>query len=254
MFQISTDPSYLPGLPKYVSFVDEAGHAKDPKQSYFCLAGLLAAEAAWNKFNAEWLTACAAEGLKEPFHMKDFAARRGEFAGWEEERRRRLLAELISVIDRAGVIPVGGVVSLRGYAALPSEVRKGFKDPHFLAFQWLTYQIASAASIQLESGPVTMVYAHHPQHSDGLGNTRQLWEMLRKHTPIVALFMESYQCGEQAEYPGLQASDPWAYELRHHFEVIRPTGKKPRWPFMQFVRLGLNYDFTHDFISYHDEN
>jgi hypothetical protein len=138
--------------------------------------------------------------------------------------------------------------------ALDGASRRGFKDPHFLAFQSLTYQIAAAAGISREMGPVTMVYAHHPEHSDGLGNTRNLWEAVRKHTPIVALFMESYQCGEQAEHPGLQAADFWAYELRHHFEVIRPdASKKPRWPFLQFVKLGLNYDFTNDFISYHDE-
>jgi hypothetical protein len=66
--------------------------------------------------------------------------------------------------------------------------------------------------------------------------------------------MESYLSGEQSEYAGLQAADLWAYELRHHFDVIRPAGQKPRWPFTQFIELGLNYDFTHDFISYHDEN
>src|SRR6185437_13825312 len=51
-----------------------------------------------------------------------------------------------------------------------------------------------------------------------------------------------------------RAADLWAYELRHHFQVIRPAGKAARWPFQQFVKLGLNYDFVHDFITYHDEN
>jgi len=254
MMNISPDQSYLPGLTKYVSFVDEAGHAKDPNQKYLCLAGLLATEVAWKNFDVEWRGACAAEGLKEPFHMKALAGRRGEFAGWEEKKRRHILSELISVIERAGAIPVGSVVSVAGFDALPPEVRRGFKDPHFLAFQTLTYQIAVAASMEREPGPVTMVYAHHPEHSDGLGNTRQLWEAVRKYNRIVALFMESHVCGEQAEYSGLQAADLWAYELRHHFEVIRPAGQRPRWPFLQFVKLGLNYSFTHDFISYHDEN
>ena len=254
MTDASSDPSYPPGLTKYVSFVDESGHAKDPDQSYLCLAGLLATETAWKKFDFEWQTACAEQGLKEPFHMVDFASRRGEFTGWEEEKRRHLLGELISAISRARAIPIGSVVSIKGFNALPPQVRQGFKDPHFLAFQSLTYQIAVAASMEWEPGPVTMVYAHHPEHSEGLGNTGQLWEAVRKYTPIVALFMESYLCGQQVDYPGLQAADLWAYELRRHFEAIRPAEKMPRWPFLQFVKLGLNYSFTHDFISYHDES
>lgn len=254
MANIRSDPSYLPRLTKYVSFVDEAGHAKDPNQSYLCLAGLVATEEAWNKFDAQWLTACASEGLKKPFHMKDLPARRGEFAGWGEEKRRHLLTELFSAINRAGAIPIGSVVCIKGSDALPVEIQLGFRDPHFLAFQSLTYQIAVAASMQREPGPVTMIYAHHPEHSDGLWNTRDLWGAVRKYNRMVALFMESYLCGEQAEHPGLQAADLWAYELRHHFEGIRPTGLSPRWPFRQFVKLGLNYRFTHDFISYYDKD
>jgi Protein of unknown function (DUF3800) len=254
MLEVGPNASYLSGLTKYVSFVDEAGHAKDPNQSYLCLAGLLATGESWKTFDAEWRCACAAEGLKEPFHMKDLAARKEEFTGWTEGRRRNLLKHLISAICRARAIPIGSVVSLKGFNALPPHVKIGFKDPHFLAFQTLTYQLAVAASMEEQPGPVTMVYAHHPEHSVGLGNTSQLWDAVRKFTTIVAMFMESYRCGEQTDHPGLQAADLWAYELRHHFEVIRPAARILRWPFAQFVKLGLNYDFTHDFISYHDEN
>ena len=50
----------------------------------------------------------------------------------------------------------------------------------------------------------------------------------------------------------LQAADLWAYELGHHFERIRPEGKPARWAFKEFAKMGLNYDFTHNFITYHD--
>ena len=254
MLELRPSPSCLPGLTKYLSFVDESGHAKDPNLSYLCLAGLLSTEAAWRECDGEWRTACAAEGLREPFHMKDFAASRGQFEGWGEGKRRHLLGALISAISRARAIPIGSVVSIKGFNALPPRVRQGFRDPHFLAFQSLTYQIAVAASAEREPGPVTMVYAHHPEHSGGPGSTRKLWEAVRKHNPIVALFMESYACGQQEEHSGFQAADLWAWELRHHFEVIRPARRMPRWPFRQFFKLGLNYSFTHDFISYYDEN
>jgi Protein of unknown function (DUF3800) len=248
------DSSYLPGLTKHLSFVDEAGHAIDPNQHFLCLAGLLATEAAWGEFEIEWREACAAAGLRAPFHMMHFAARKEQFANWPEERRIELLAHLVGTIVRAEAMPIGSVVSLDGYRALSPKEKAKFKDPHFVAFQTLTFQLAVAAEMANQPGPVTMVYAHHPEHSRGRGGTRQLWEALRKCNPTVSLFMEDYICSVQADEPGLQAADLWAYELRHHFEKIRPAGREPRWAFKQFVKLGLNYDFTHDFITYHTEH
>lgn len=100
-------------------------------------------------------------------------------------------------------------------------------------------------------GPVTMVYAHHPEHSHGLASTGTLWDAVREHNRIVALFMQSYVCETPKDCTPLQAADLWAYELGHHFDRIRPEGKRPRWAFREFVKMGLNYDFTHNFITYH---
>ena len=99
-----------------------------------------------------------------------------------------------------------------------------------------------------------MVYAHQPERSNGLANTGKLWDALREANRIVALFMQSYISDTPQDCTPLQAADLWAYELGHHFERIRPSAREARWPFRQFVGLGLNYGFTHDFISYHDKH
>jgi hypothetical protein len=248
----NSDSSNFAALPKYISFVDEAGHSKDPHRNYLCLAGLLAEEMAWKQFDADWRTACADEGLTRPFHMMDLAAYKRQFEGWNEEQRRRLLRKLISAIRDARAIPIGSVVSVKDFNDFEPRLKGTLKDPYFMAFQSLTYHIAVAAGMQIPPGRVTMVYAHHPEHSEGLGNAQELWVGLRENNPIIAQFMKSYVCGEPATHPPLQAADLWAYELAHHFEVIRPKRKTPRWPFQQFVEMGLNYSFTHDFITYHD--
>jgi len=252
MATVTSNPKYLPGLTRYISFVDEAGHAKDPNQRFLCLAGLLARETAWRELETQWAEACTEAGLRKPFHMMDLG--RNEFRDWPDQKRRALLRPLLTAIENAGAVPIGSVVSLEWYRSLSPAHQRAFKDPHFLAFQSLTYQIAAAASIQLEPGPVTMVYAYHPEHSHGRASTQELWDAVRKYNPIIRLFMESYVERGPTDQAGLQAADLWAYELRHHFQVIRPAGKSPRWPFQQFVKLGLNYDFAHDFITYHDEN
>ena len=239
-------------LPRYVSYVDEAGHSKDPNRSYLCMAGLLATETAWKAFDPEWRTACEDEGLMEPFHMMDFAAYKGQFKGWNDDRRKRLLGKLIAAIRNAKAIPIGSVVSVKDFNSFDPRLKAKLRDPHFMAFQPLTYNIAVAAGMEMPPGRVTMMYAHHPEHSVGLANTEDLWHFVRRYNPIIAWFMESYVCGEPKDHSPLQAADLWAYELGHHFEVIRPAKKTHRWPFQQFVQMGLNYSFTHDFVTYHD--
>jgi hypothetical protein len=154
MSSLATNPSYLPGLPKYVSFVDEAGHAKDPSQHYLCLAGLLASEVAWKRFNDDWQNACLAGGLGEPFHMMDLAARKKQFKGWSDDQRRQLPSKLISAIDHAGAIPIGSVVCFRGFNALSRDVSKGFRDPHFAKF----YGIVCEESVTVKSVPFGLIH------------------------------------------------------------------------------------------------
>jgi hypothetical protein len=250
------DPNYLPGLPRYLSFVDESGHSDDPKRNCLCLAGLIATEQAWRAFDTEWRAACQDEGLIEPFHMMHFAARKLEYKGWSEDRRKRLLGKLVTAIRKAQAISIGSVVMLRGPDALSEQVQRNYRDAHFIAFQTLTYHIAVAANMMdpmvgQGPGPVTMVYAHHPEHSKGLASTGNLWDAVREHNRIVALMMQAHVSETPKDCTPLQAADLWAYELGHHFERIRPEGKPPRWAFRQFVEMGLNHSFTHNFITYH---
>ena len=248
------DPHYFPVLTKYLSFVDESGHSKDPRRGHVSLAGLVASRAAWTTLESEWSRVSEAHGLTQPFHMRDFSAFKGQFKDWTETQRRELLAGLMATIGRARAIPIGSVVSTRFFNNLSTEMKSNFRDPYMLAFQPLTYHLAVAASLATPPGPITMVYAHHPEHSDGLANSEKLWESLREHNPLIKYFMESYGCARASEHAGLAAADLWAYELGHHFDFIRPAGRQPRWAFREFVKLGLNYQFAHNFITYHDEH
>jgi len=238
--------------PKFVSYADETGHSKDPQRTFFCLAGLVAREESWKAFDLEWRAACAEEGVTLPFHMKDLAAFQEQFQGWSEEQRRRLLGKLVAAIRGAGAVPVGSVVSVNDYNAFPPNLRTKLKDPYFMALQPLTWNLAVAASLEMPPGPVSMVYAYHPEHSHGRGNSEELWQAFRRGNPIIAHFMESYGSAEPKDCTPLQAADLWAYELGHHFEVIRSAGMEPRWPFKQFVEMGLKHSFTHNFITLHD--
>src|SRR5271165_57520 len=239
-------------LPRYLAYVDESGHAKDPKRDFVCLAGLLAQEAQWAGFEPAWDAACDEHGLTKPFHMMDLAAFRGQFREWTEAKRRSLLAKLFGVIRDAQATPIGSVVSVPDFNAQTSSLKSAFRDPYFVAFQTLTFNLAVAAGMAYPPGRVTMVYARHPQHSKGRANAGNLWLAIRRANIIVSVFMESYRLDTPQNCAPLQAADLWAYELGHHFNVIRPAKKRPRGAFQQFVKMGLNDEFTNDFLTYHD--
>lgn len=128
MATITSDPKYLSGLTRYISFVDEAGHAKDPNQRFLCLAGLLAKETAWRALEIEWSAACAKAALTKPFHMMHLAAQKNEFKNWPESKRQDFLGRLLRAIENAGAIPIGSVVSLEWYRSLSAVEQRGFKD------------------------------------------------------------------------------------------------------------------------------
>ncbi|HEV1993518.1 MAG TPA: DUF3800 domain-containing protein [Candidatus Acidoferrum sp.] len=246
-------PKFLdPYFARFASYVDETGHSKDPKRMYFCLAGLVATQEVWKSFDTEWRQVAAEESINLPFHMKDFAHSHRQFAGWSEERRQRLLGKLMTTIRRAAAIPVGSVVSVKAFNALEPKFRSGLRDPYFVAFQHLTWHMVVAASLNIPGGPVSMVYAHHPEHSRGRGNSEQLWDVYRRGNPILAPFMENYVGGQPKDHTPLQAADIWAYELGHHFERIRPSGKNPRWAYRQFVEMGVKAIYGHDFLTVND--
>jgi hypothetical protein len=241
-------------LPKYCAYIDESGHSKDPNRDFVCLAGLLALSAAWKKFELGWTSALKTHRLTEPFHMADFAGFRGQFKNWTDGSRKALLGTLLDAIRSAGAIPFGSVVSTRDFDALDERSKSRLRDPYMVAFQSLTYNIAVAAALADNPGLVTMTYAHHPEHSEGLANSRGLWLAVRKANHMVSFVMEAYESGTPRTCVQLQAADLWAYELGHHFDVIRPQKRQPRYGFERFVEIGLNYSlFAHNFITYRDK-
>ncbi len=85
-----------------IAYMDESGHAADPRSKFVGMGGLVAQDSAWNQFETEWHDALAEAGIEGGFHMVDFAGRQGPYKGWEEERRRKLFGTLVAVDRQRG--------------------------------------------------------------------------------------------------------------------------------------------------------
>ena len=134
-----------------VAYFDETGHADDPILHFVGMAGFVAPSAAWINFESEWQDTLRKAGLKEAFHMKDFAHSAGQFAEWkgQEEKRQLLFGRLIEIIRETNAKPIGAAVSLRDYKTLTEAQRSQFRNPYYLVSQICTRGAADRAVFEL---------------------------------------------------------------------------------------------------------
>jgi len=78
------------------AYFDASGHPDQGKQLVVC--GWLSFEPRWRQFERAWQKALNTAEV-QTFHMKDFAASRGEFSGWKykEKKRAKFLERLVSI-------------------------------------------------------------------------------------------------------------------------------------------------------------
>lgn len=76
---------------------DTSGH--EANSLFVSCVGVVAPAERWAEFDRDWKAVLDQEGVKE-FHHTDFKGSQGEFLGWEEPQRRRLMGGLLDVLDR----------------------------------------------------------------------------------------------------------------------------------------------------------
>lgn len=109
-------------------YMDESGHSEDPALHFAGMAGFVAPLRSWQEFEKHWQPTLDSYGLKEPFHMKDFAHSVGEFRDWgkEESKRQELFGKLIATIRKTEAKPIGTIISIEAYNSLSEPQRSVF--------------------------------------------------------------------------------------------------------------------------------
>jgi hypothetical protein len=235
-----------------VAYIDESGHSRDPKSHFAGMGGLIANSADWETFTSEWSAALSDAGIQGgELHMRQFAHNRGPFKGWMEEKRRVLMARLVSAIVKIKAVPVGCVVSLDAYNAAPEFLRKFYKDPYFMAFQHVT-RGASLQALPKEWPPkletVSMVYSTQrefgattpkgPEAKLRRGSAHELWSAMKRLTTY-GQWMGDFSTAFPKNCPPLQAADLFAYELVKEYEnILKKPQSGMRWALKQILPLG----------------
>jgi hypothetical protein len=116
-------------------YFDES-YSHPPQPLVYTVGGYISEDWRWRRFESEWASALDSEGI-DFFHMKDFAHRKGVYAEWTEDKRRKFLRKLHHIIHSNTIKDFTNSVVVEDYDEVipPSnvELRTSFGEPHVFA-------------------------------------------------------------------------------------------------------------------------
>jgi hypothetical protein len=214
------------------SYLDESGHSKDPNVSVLAIAGYLSSVAGWKRLVPDWIDTLSAFAVSA-LHMKDFAHSKGEFAGWNEGKRRALLARLVALMLRDIDAFIGEAMSLpEEWRQRPEELRERLADPYHGCLIYCLKTLISYSAHSVNHEEINVVLADHPEYS---GWATAVYHAIKQDEDggdrLGALTFDSPTGLVQ-----LQAADLVAYELQHYLSETKPKGRpKKRWAMEQLL-------------------
>jgi len=228
-----TGPADDHEIPLITAYFDESGHSSSSR--VVAIGGAIGPPSSWTKVREHWSAILLKYGVKV-FHMADFENRYGEFTGWGEERRRSLLADLLSILDTAFVIPIGTAVVVDDFRKLKPDARRGLIDPVYLCFQMCIYDVAQTVLLVKEdlADPRLRAVFFEKQREFFKGPIF-FAQMLNHESYSGRLGLLGF-ASKQASVK-LHLADLIAYELRKHVEnCFFDPGRPTRWPMQQLLK------------------
>jgi hypothetical protein len=212
------------------AYFDASGHPKEPARRVLTVAGFVATEERWKKFEPKWEAVLASEGASS-FHMKHFAHFKKDFKdGWRnnEPRRRAFIGALASVVRRHVKQAFSHSVFLDHYDAVNKEYRMDevFKPYGLCASQ----AVQSVTQWARRTHPKhTVLFAFEKGDADQ-GDLNQMIAFRRirmAHPP--QFFNKHWKTpdGKDQYLRPFEACDLWAYEDALALPIIG-TGKQVR--------------------------
>ena len=214
-------------------YLDESGHAS--RHPFVAVAGFMGTAEAWSDFAAKWNAILVSHGVIPPFHMTDFEAKKAQFHGWDEARRRALLAPLMREITTRPLCMVGAALSVETFHALDWSMYADYQpieNPYHWAIQDALRQAVKASDDpdlpECRGERICAVLAAQPEFQ---GAADGYYRATAFHERKLA---ERATFGEPGELAQLQAADIAAFELR--WKITRPDLN--RFPWCEIVKAG----------------
>lgn len=193
-------------------YFDEAGHTSDKSAHSFVIAGCIAEEEAWSRFNLEWSAILDKESVTDKkgvrwFHWKDFRRAQNAFEGWDWIRSESVFARLRRAIKNHAALVIAA------YKGYDTHDRSDIRSEYLAVHEYVIRQgLAAITSVRGDvREPVHFVFAKHPEI-----NPIEHHNALRIHLTEGDAYRETLGdllLSDPRSKPALQAADLIAGEI-----------------------------------------
>jgi len=192
----------------YVIYLDDSG--TDPAQPVVVVAGYLSTDREWKKFSKAWLAVLARYRLPY-FHMTEFMTTWGTKLfpkrAWPDERKNRLIDELLAVIGRGAMCQLGvGTPKAEWEAVLTPAIKRHLGSPFTIGLHLCLRDALRWLPRHLSKERVGVIFDQAPRRAQNqllraYALERELQRLDGDHRLGPLAFDDKRQC------PPLQAAD-----------------------------------------------
>lgn len=235
-------------------YFDESGTHKG--SGALVVAGYLANDRLWDRFDTEWSNLLRREGLAA-FHMTDCENLRGEFRGWDESRRRRVVQTVTAIIRRCTWFRIAAAVNLADYQSAASLLRDSLSPYSFCVNECLK-RIRRWADERAVDSRIAYVFE---QGSPFQGDVNDTMRMAMSDPGLKERYrIGSWVFSDKRDLLPLQAADVYAYEcwkeLTNRILVADPDQRRDRRKSLSELlrdKHGLFYSYADDLDKFAKE-
>jgi hypothetical protein len=198
----------------YVAYLDESGSY--PHTRVLAIAGYAAPAIEWARLEYVWKKMLRSWNVNA-FHMVDCIHGRGEFTGWDQQRRNAAIKEVIDLVVGYDVHGIGAAVLLRDYEALVTgRARREIGEPWHLCLRHLVFEVSRRIDRLPRSEWVAFVCDLQEEFS---AEASRMYERCRENPEWPQQNrLGTLTFASSKEEVGLQVADLLAYETFRHLD------------------------------------
>jgi Protein of unknown function (DUF3800) len=201
------------------AYFDESGIHAGSKAT--AIAGFVGEADAFDETEARWLSACRSEGL-DFFHYSHMMNRRRPFEHFDEDKRRRLLTKLSSILSEAApyLKVVGSAyVGIWDKAPVP-ELAERYPSAYSFCFETLMEMLHSHAMKEFGGQRIVPIFAYQHEYEPRIREMDNIF-----HETGSWPYMGPVGFDEPSNRPALQMADMVLYEAYQYLS----RGSRDEW-------------------------
>lgn len=224
---------HLMAVLELYAYADESGIQKAPP--YCVVAGYIASARSWETFRGVWKSVLNKYGVEE-FHAKEFFGRNpsghSPYAHFSRAKATAFISEIVSVVNRHRIYPMGGMVDVKAFnnftlgerKFLTGAYRKGNalfgpsspNQPYYIPFRWFI-------QMALDKTPMgAKIHFVFDQQGERAGLSLQIFDTIKK----LEYLKDNGRLGDMIFADSKEKAEVQAADMISHLSYVYMTARK----------------------------